>query len=315
MRFVHDADLRTLHAQGCACGLHRRRLFAAAVLAAGAAPVWAQKNSKAPIDPTVACKDYDKISSLTKVISAEQVEEGAQAQYGQMLREATNKNALGPSTNPQVIRLRAIADRMVPFTRDCNPRALQWKWEVNLLGSNQLNAFCMPGGKIAFFHGILSKLQLNDDEVAAIMGHEIAHALREHARERMGKTMLTRLGAGVIGALLGAGSLGDAAVSVGGQLLTLTFSRSDETEADLVGMELAARAGYDPAAGVTLWQKMMAASKGAPPKWLSTHPSGKDRIKEIQAKLPRVQPLYDAAAKPKERFAPPPVAAASAPSR
>jgi predicted Zn-dependent protease len=181
-----------------------------------------------------------------------------------------------------------------------------WKWEVNLLNSAQVNAFCMPGGKIAFFAGILVKLQLSDDEVAAIMGHEIAHALREHARERQRKGMLTQGAALIGGLLLGMGGLGDLAVRGTAQMAMLGFSRGDETEADLVGMELAARAGYDPAAGVTLWQKMLEANKNAPPQWLSTHPSGKTRIKDIQGKLPRMAPLYAAAAKPTQVYGPPP---------
>lgn len=138
-----------------------------------------------------------------------------------------------------------------------------------------------------------------------IMGHEAAHALREHAREQMGKTMATRLGVGALSALLGLGQAGDALLNMGGQLLTLKFSRSDESEADLVGLELAARSGYDPGAGVTLWKKMTAASQGAPMEFLSTHPAGPERIKQIQSTLPRVEPLYAAATKPGQRFEPP----------
>jgi predicted Zn-dependent protease len=150
----------------------------------------------------------------------------------------------------------------------------------------------MPGGKIAFYSGILKTLQLSDDEVAMVMGHEIAHALREHARERMGKNAATGIGASVITQLFGLGQIGQTVTNYGAQLLTLEFSRSDESEADLVGMELAARAGFDPRAGVTLWQKMGAANKNAPPQWLSTHPSGNTRIADIEANLPRVMPLY-----------------------
>jgi predicted Zn-dependent protease len=176
---------------------------------------------------------------------------------------------------------------------------------VNLIGSKQLNAFCMPGGKIAFYSALLQRLQLSDDEVAMIMGHEVAHALREHARERMGKTLATRMGAGLVSSLLGLGNLGDAALNIGGQLLTLKFSRDDESEADLVGLDLAARAGYNPQAGVTLWQKMMKASAGAPPEFVSTHPAGPTRIADIQRVLPKVEPLYAKAAKPTQKFGPP----------
>ena len=138
-----------------------------------------------------------------------------------------------------------------------------------------------------------------------IMGHEVAHALREHARERMGKTAATRVGASLLSSILGLGNLGDAALNMGGQLLTLKFSREDESEADLVGLDLAARAGYDPRAGISLWQKMLKASEGAPPEFMSTHPAGPTRIKDIESHLPKVLPLYQQAAKPAQRFEPP----------
>jgi predicted Zn-dependent protease len=169
----------------------------------------------------------------------------------------------------------------------------------------------MPGGKIAFYYGILSKLQLDDDEVAAVMGHEISHALLEHARERMGKTTATKLGIELGAAILGLGNTGRMVGDLGGQLLTLQFSRSDESEADALGLILAARAGYNPRAGVTLWKKMLAGNKGAPPQWLSTHPSGESRIRDIESRLPQVEPIYAAAQKPPQRFAPPAVKAAA----
>ena len=242
-------------------------------------------------------------SKFAKLVPAGEVENSAQVQYGQMMKQADEKEALAGDDHPQVIRLRAIANKIIPFSYEWNPRARDWKWEVNLLGSTQINAFCMPGGKIAFYTGILTKLELTDDEVAMVMGHEIAHALREHARERMGKSMatngLSRLGGALISGYFGIDSrLTDAVAQQGAQLLTLKFSREDESEADLVGMELAARAGYNPRAGVSLWQKMSAANKGAPPQWLSTHPSGNTRIKDIEANLPKVDHLYKQAAKP-----------------
>ena len=154
----------------------------------------------------------------------------------------------------------------------------------------------MPGGKIAFFLGILEKLQLTDDEVAMIMGHEMGHALWEHARERAAKTTLTEVGGRVVGSLV-LGEAGELIGAAGASLAALKYSRNDETEADLIGMELAARGGYDPRAGITLWQKMSKAAKGAPPQWLSTHPSGKTRIKTIKDNLKDVMPLYERAKK------------------
>jgi len=247
--------------------------------------------------------EVGKQSNFTKLVPAAEVEGSALTQYNQMLKQASDKNALAPDNHPQVLRLRSISKRLIPYSYEWNPRAKDWAWQVNLIGSDQINAFCMPGGKIAFFYGILSKLELTDDEVAMVMGHEIAHALREHARERMGKSMatnaLSRIGGALASVYLGVDPrLTDAVAAQGANLLTLKFSREDESEADLVGMELAARAGYNPQAGVTLWQKMDAANKGAPPQWLSTHPSGSTRIKDIQANLPKVNPLYERAGKP-----------------
>jgi predicted Zn-dependent protease len=233
-----------------------------------------------------------RMSSARQLVDAQQIEGMAQKQYAEMLQEASAKGALAPPSNAQVQRLRAIAAKLVPFAPRFNERATQWKWEVNLLGSKQINAFCMPGGKIAFYTGILDNLDLTDDEVATVMGHEIAHALREHGRERMGKAVATQGVLGIGSALLGLGDLGRSVAGGAANLLSLKFGRDDETEGDLVGMDLAARAGYDPRAGVTLWQKMAAASKGAPPDWLSTHPSGENRIAEISKHLPEVMPLY-----------------------
>ncbi|MEI8327158.1 MAG: M48 family metallopeptidase [Betaproteobacteria bacterium] len=246
--------------------------------------------------------DVGKTSSFTKLVSAQQVEQSAQQQYLQLRQQASSKQALAPDSLPQLRRLRAIAQRIIPFSYEWNPRAREWTWEVNLIRSSQINAFCMPGGKIAFYSGILEKLQLSDAEVAIVMGHEMAHALREHARERIGKSFATqgiaRLGGAVVAGALGIDPrLTDMAARGGANLLTLEFSREDESEADLVGLELAARAGFDPRAGISLWQKMSAANKGAPPQWLSTHPAGKTRIADMEKSMAKVLPLYERARK------------------
>ncbi|RYX94517.1 MAG: M48 family peptidase [Comamonadaceae bacterium] len=248
--------------------------------------------------PALAQVDVGSGSTLRKLVPADQLEGAATKQYSQMLAEARSKGALAPEGHPQLVKLRAIASRLIPLAPKWNSRAAQWKWEVNLLGSKQINAFCMPGGKIAFYTGILDQLKLTDDEAAMIMGHEMAHALREHARARMAKSQATSLGLSLGAQLLGLGDLGNAAANVGTQLLTLKFSRDDETEADLVGLELAARAGYDPNASVTLWKKMVAASGGAGgPGFLSTHPTGPDRIRQLEANVPKVRGLYEQARK------------------
>jgi predicted Zn-dependent protease len=219
----------------------------------------------------------EKPSQLRNLVPAEQLERAATQQFNQMKQEAAKKRALAPAGHPQLVRLQTIADRLLPY-------AVQW--------NQQSERFCMPGGKIGFYTGILDQLKLTDDEVAMIMGHEMAHALREHARARVAKGTLTGIGAGLLSSVLGLGDVGRMAIDYGAQLTLLKFSRDDESEADLIGMDIAARAGYDPRAGITLWRKMTAASKGAPPQWLSTHPSGNNRIAEIDRQLPAVLPLY-----------------------
>jgi len=286
---------------GCACavdthGLQRRRLFTG-LLAGAAVPMLGLGGTAYAADPE--CKR----SRLAGAVPAETVEGAARQQYVQLMREAQGKNALAPADDPQLQRLRYIAARMIPLTPACNERAREWKWEVQLLRSNALNAFCMPGGKIAFFSGILSRLKLSDDEVAMIMGHEAAHALLEHARERMAKSTGTNVGLRLLAAVFGLGNLGDMAAQGLSQLASLKFSRDDESEADALGLVLAARAGYDPRAGVSLWQKMGAANAGkAPPAWLSTHPAGPERVKEIEQRLPRALPEFQRAAQPDRRF-------------
>ena len=261
-----------------------RRAFLLAAGASAAAPVLAQV-------------DVGASSSLRKLVPAETLETSAAQQYQQMLEQAKAQRALAPDNHPQLQRLRAIAKRLIPYATPWNERARQWRWEVNLIGSTQVNAFCMPGGKIAFYTGILDQLKLSDDEAAMIMGHEMAHALREHARERLAKTQGTNLALRLGSQLLGLGDLGNVAASLGGQLLTLQFSRSDESDADLVGLELAARAGYQPSAAVSLWQKMGNASgrKQGGLAFLSTHPSGPARIRELEQNVPKVQGLYETA--------------------
>ena len=253
----------------------------------------------AAVAPALAQVEVGSASTMRKLVPAETLERSAAQQYQQMLDQARAQRALAPPEHPQLQRLHAIAKRLIPFTAPWNERAGQWRWEVNLIGSQQINAFCMPGGKIAFYTGILDKLKLTEDEAAMIMGHEMAHALREHARERLAKTQATNLGVRLGAQLLGLGDLGNAAAGLGAQLLTLKFSRSDETDADLVGLELAARAGYQPDAAVSLWQKMGKASgsQQAGLAFLSTHPSGPDRIRELQQNVPKVQGLYQAARK------------------
>jgi predicted Zn-dependent protease len=232
-------------------------------------------------------------STLRKIVPAEDLEQSSQTQYGALLQEAAGKGLLAKAGDPQLARLQRISKRIIPQAARFNSRATAWTWDVNLIKSAEINAFCMPGGKIAFYTGILETLKLTDDEVGVIMGHEMAHALREHGREQIAKQGLTKFGSEALATIVG-GAAGTLVKSSAG-LLSLKFSRDDETDADLVGLELAARAGFDPKAGVSLWKKMAAAAKGAPHEWFSTHPSSDSRITTIESNLPAVVPLYKAA--------------------
>jgi predicted Zn-dependent protease len=228
------------------------------------------------------------------LVSSSEVEAAALQAYKGELGEAAKAGKLN-NDKAMLERIRVIADRLIPHVKTFRPDALQWQWEVNLESNEQLNAYCAPGGKIMFFTGIINKLSLTDDEIAAIMGHEMAHALREHGRERMSQAMAQQLGVQLGTKLLGIEDQAQLAL-MGSQLLFgLPNSRGQESESDVVGLELMARAGFDPRGAVSLWEKMGRASGGGGPAFLSTHPSGPQRIAELQAKLPAVMPLYQQA--------------------
>jgi predicted Zn-dependent protease len=271
-----------------------RTLISTALLSAGLLTMSVPSFS-ADVAPTDGVKGVGKKSRALGLASAEEVERQAAQQFEQLKAQARQQQALAPDDFPPLIRLRKIADRVIPFATKWNDQAGSWKWEVIMIGSKQVNAFCMPGGKIAFYTGIIDTLKLTDDEIAMIMGHEVAHALREHGRERAGKQKVANgvtIAASVFSAILGYGNVGGQVAQQAASLTLLKYGREDEIEGDLVGLDLAARAGYDPRAGVKLWEKMAAISKGAPPQWLSTHPSHKTRIDDIRAHLKEVMPLF-----------------------
>ena len=230
------------------------------------------------------------------LVSSAEMDKSAAVAYAQVIQEQSPKGNV--NKNPkEVERVRGIAKRIIPQTAVFRKDAPAWKWEVNVLTSPEVNAWCMPGGKIAFYTGILEKLELTDDEIAAVMGHEISHALREHGRERASQQLATNVGASAVGAVLGIGQTGtDLAGMVGQVTYLLPYSRIHETEADRMGVELAARAGYDPRAAIVLWQKMAKLSGGGgPPAILSTHPSNEERMKDLAGFSEKVMPLYEAA--------------------
>ncbi|MCG6574508.1 M48 family peptidase [Pseudomonas sp. AF32] len=229
---------------------------------------------------------------MFSMLSADEVNQMYAQSYQKTVGEANTQGALD-KTSSEAKRVQAIASRLIAQAPVFRPDSAQWKWEVNLIKSDELNANCGPGGKIIFYTGLIDSLKLTDDEIAAVMGHEIAHALREHGREAMSKAYGIEMAKQGAGALFGLGqdslALADTVANYG---MTLPNSRENENEADLIGLELAARAGYNPNAAITLWNKMSKASEGAPPEFMSTHPSSSSRIASLQAAIPKVMPLY-----------------------
>lgn len=232
------------------------------------------------------------------LVSEAEMVNGGKLAYASVLKEAKQTKTL--NTNSILVqRVRRIAHRLIPQTAVFRQDALSWDWEVNVIQSDQLNAWCMPGGKIAFYTGIIEKLKLTDTEIAAIMGHEMAHALREHGRERASRQTLTQVGLSALNLFTGIqGPALDATAMALQVTLTLPNSRIHEVEADRMGVELAARAGYNPYAAINVWRKMDQASQGGrTPELLSTHPSHSSRIKDLNKYAKRVEPLFIAALK------------------
>ncbi|MFJ9450021.1 M48 family metallopeptidase [Herbaspirillum sp. NPDC101397] len=231
--------------------------------------------------------------SQSMALSAQEIDNAAVKEYAQVLDEQKKKGALNQNA-AQVRRVRAIADRLIPQTVAFRPDAAKWKWEVNVITSPEANAWCMPGGKIAVYTGLIEKLKITDDELAAVMGHEISHALREHARERASEQAVTGSLISIGSSILGVGELGQQGAQYAYMgLVGLPNSRTHETEADRMGVELAARAGYDPRAAISLWQKMGQVGGSEPMKFMSTHPSRDDRISDLTVYSQRVMPLYE----------------------
>ena len=226
------------------------------------------------------------------MVSSQEVNQAAAGEYRKVMADAQAQGIL--NRNPQhVQRVRNVAARLIPHTGAFRPDAPQWAWETNVIQDNQLNAWAMPGGKMAVYSGLIEKLQLTDDELAAIMGHEIAHSLREHARERISQDAASGLVLGVAGAVLGLGEVGQGLANAVAQVtFALPHSRAHETEADRLGVELAARAGYNPHAAVSVWQKMLQAGGSGGPQFLSTHPSPESRLSDLKVYADRVMPIY-----------------------
>lgn len=244
----------------------------------------------------------DSVSGVNRsqfmVLPAGSIDQMSAQSYQETLDTAQTNKTL--NTNKAMLnRVTRISNRLISQVAIFRPDAVKWNWQVNVEKNDALNAYCMPGGKIMVFSGLVEKINATDGELAAVIGHEIAHALREHGRERMSQAYVQQFGMQALLSLLGNGTAA-AIATEGTQLGTELFfslpnSREQERESDRIGLELAARAGYNPNAAVTLWQKMAAQSQQAPPEFLSTHPANGNRINDLKALAPKVMPLYQAA--------------------
>lgn len=250
----------------------------------------------------IACTAMDTTSSgsvgierkqyMSSLISEAELNQTALKQYQQIVGQAKAQSALDVNA-AQTNRVRTIAQRLIQQVGVFRPDAQQWNWEIHVINSNEVNAWCMPGGKMAVYSGLINKTKATDDELAAVIGHEMAHALREHSREQMSQKMAANVGLSVLAAVTGSSAVGDLGGTLTDVMFNLPNSRTHEMEADRLGVELAARAGYDPRAAVTLWQKMDALGSGGTPEFLSTHPAPATRINDLHSAAQRVMPLYE----------------------
>jgi predicted Zn-dependent protease len=239
----------------------------------------------------------DRKQSMSSMVSEASIENGAAQAYAQQVNYARANGAL--NVDPaQTVRVRRIAARLIEQTGTFRTDALKWSWTINVQSSKELNAYCMPGGRIMVYTGLIEKLELTDAELATVLAHEIAHALREHSREQVSRAYAQQAGLTVLAGVVG---LGDAPMQLASLLSDVTFSlprsRVQESEADKIGLELMSRAGYDPHAAVDMWKKMIKAGQGGTPGFFSTHPSSSTRIADIEKLIPNVQPLYAATQK------------------
>jgi predicted Zn-dependent protease len=227
------------------------------------------------------------------LVPSETIEQGAAQAYEAELKAARDKGVLN-TNSAQLQRVTTIAKRLVAVAPTFRADASTWNWQFNVQNTKDLNAYCMPGGRIMVYSGLIESLDVTDAELASVIGHEIAHALREHTRERVSRAYAQQL---VLSGAAAVAGVGEGTASIANMVAEVTFqlpfSRAQESEADTIGLELMARAGYDPRAAVSLWTKMSNASgPGGQPEFLSTHPAAKERIKDIEKNLPRVLPLY-----------------------
>ena len=235
-------------------------------------------------------------SQFVGLVSESEAISGSAAAYQQMMGDLDKKKQIDRASE-RTHQIQVITDRLIAEAIKFRPESAGWRWEVQVINDPKtVNAFCMAGGKMAIYSGMWEQLRATDDELAEVMGHEISHALADHTRERMSVARSTALGVEILGVATGVGSAGGQLMQTAAQMaIELPNSRESEAEADRIGIELAARAGYDPKAAVTLWEKMGKLGGGRTPEFLSTHPAPEHRAATLRELGVKVEPYYLAA--------------------
>jgi predicted Zn-dependent protease len=264
----------------------------AASAAPTAAPASSATPTPTPFQPSSQIR-YGNAAMFRNLIPSSMLEAQAAEEFDQIVRGASHANRLYPPTDARVIRVRTITDKLIPYSLKWSDHTKHWRWDVAVIRSPDIRMYCLPGGKIVVYSGMLDRVKLNDNELGMLLGHEIAHALREHARERLGEQQATQLGPGPIPQLFGLADLGHSPLGIGSQLLDMKYERADETEADVIGSEIASRGGYDPRAAVTLWDKLASATRGNRAQgFIYVHPYTSARRQDIVKRLSDMLPLY-----------------------
>jgi predicted Zn-dependent protease len=227
------------------------------------------------------------------LVSEAQAINASKTAYAETLKPLEDEGKV--NNDPALVkRVTGITERLVAQAVKMRPETKDWDWSIKVIDDPEtVNAWCMAGGKMAIYTGLVEKVQATDDEIAQVMGHEIAHALANHQAEKMSVALATTVGVVAVGAASDRPGLTMTAAAAAAALaIKLPNSRTAESEADRIGIELAAKAGYDPRAAVTLWQKMGKVGGSQPPQFLSTHPSPANREKTLQDLVPQMLPYY-----------------------
>jgi predicted Zn-dependent protease len=267
-------------------------LLAAAHAAAadsGAATDHASSQSAPDAQPQLR---YGNAIAFRNLIPSPLLEQVTAAEYRQLVQSAIQGKRLLPENNARVRRVRAIVEHLAPYAVKWNDRVRNWNWEVSVIRSREIRASCLPGGKILVDSGLLDRLRLNDDELGVLLAHEIAHALREHARASLGEQP-PAVGANPMSSLFGLAAQLPPQIGNGERLATLRYDPTDETEADVIGGDIAARAGFDPRAAITLWDKLAAMTRADKEDgFIYTHPYDARRRQDLLKRLGDLMPLY-----------------------